>query len=145
MKKINLLLLKYLFFFSFVSVLDNTSTTVTDSTCVQDVQEQSHCKFLEVLSARLLSKDGTKWKIVTQKNFGRHGIQNILREQQGPTCLPRSKIEIGNTLSAFRLHIDDSIIKHIQKCTEIEARLKSKNDSWTISFEEVYETIAIII
>ena len=93
-----------------------------------------------------MSKDRTKWEIANEcaNDCGRAGIQNILREQQGPTSLPKREIEKGNALSAFRLLIDDSIIKHIQKCTESEARLKSKDDSWSISFEEIYATIAIM-
>ena len=49
-----------------------------------------------------------------------------------------------NVLSAFSLMIDDYFIKHIQKCTETEARTKLKIDSCTISFEEVYATIGIM-
>lgn len=101
---------------------------------------------LRVAGSSLISKDGTKWEIVNQgANVpGRVGTQNILREEQGPTPLPKREIEKGNALSAFRLLIDDFIIKHIQKCTETEARIKSKNNSWTISFEEIYATIAIM-
>lgn len=94
----------------------------------------------------LTGKDGTRWEVIEQDNSGagRRGKQNILRESPGPTSLPKRQIVEGRVLSAFSLLIDDFIIKHIQKCTESEARTKLKCESWVISYEEIYAVIGIM-
>ena len=55
-----------------------------------------------------------------RNDTGRLETQNILRKQQGLTSFPKREIEKGNAFSAFRLLIDDFVIKHIQKCTELK-------------------------
>lgn len=90
--------------------------------------------------------DGTEWEVVEPNviRSGRIGANNILREQPGPTSFPKRKIVQGSPLTAFSLLIDNSIIKHIAKCTETEARNRLKTDSWSLTIEEVYATIGIM-
>ena len=47
--------------------------------------------------------------------------------------------------SAFQLFIDDFIIREIKMCTETKARSKLNNDSWSVSEEEIYHLLAIML
>ncbi|XP_068233574.1 uncharacterized protein [Palaemon carinicauda] len=94
----------------------------------------------------LTGKDGTRWESIDQNpaNAGRITAQNIIRETPGPTSVAKRQVFPGQVLSSFRLLIDDFIIKHIQKCTETEARMKLNDETWNISFQEIYATIGIM-
>ena len=46
--------------------------------------------------------------------------------------------------SAFQLFINDFIIREIKMCTETKARSKL-NDSWSLSEEEIYYLLAIML
>jgi hypothetical protein len=61
---------------------------------------------------------------------------NITRETPGPTSYAKRDIIEGKVTSAFSLMIDESMIRHIQKCTEAEARMEMKNDLLTNYLEE---------
>lgn len=76
--------------------------------------------------------------------LGRRGAQNILRASPGPTSYAKRNIVEGSTLSAWRLIFHNSMMKDIKKCTETEARLKLKDETWSISFEELDAFIAIL-
>ena len=47
-------------------------------------------------------------------------------------------------MSVFSLFIDDFMIQAIKRFTEIEARQKLNDETWTISKEEIYCMIEII-
>jgi hypothetical protein len=73
---------------------------------------------------------------------GKFGAQNVLKETPGPT--PYAKRNVGNNVSsAWRLFIDESMLRHIKKCTEAEAVLNNE-ENWKISLEELDAFIAII-
>lgn len=97
-------------------------------------------------NSNVIGNDGTVWNVVQQqeKETGRYGAHNILRESPGPTSLPKRKIVEGSVLSAFNLLIDNYIIKHIQECTETEARSKLKCENWSTTYEEISAVIGIM-
>lgn len=94
----------------------------------------------------LTAKDGTEWECIRtgQENVGRRPQQNILREIPGPTALARRSVDCESPLSAWRLFIDDFILKKIKECTEKEARRVLENTTWTISIEELEAFISIL-
>ena len=73
------------------------------------------------------------------------GNQNVLTEASGPTSYAKRQIVEGDMFSAFQLFIDDFIICEIKMCTETEARSKLNNDSWSVSEEEIYHLLAIML
>ena len=66
---------------------------------------------------------------------GRLSSQNVLREVSGPTLLATQQIRKDSILSAFRLLVDEGMMRHIQRCTEREARGRLGDDSWSVSLE----------
>jgi len=64
---------------------------------------------------------------------GRLAQQNVLKEIPGPSAIARQKVCEATFTSAFKLIVDNSMIKHIQACTQEEARERSCDQSWTIS------------
>ena len=93
----------------------------------------------------LMGKDGTQWKKTypQDKLPGRTSECNVLKESSGPSPLAKRTIIEGNAFSSFSLLIDGSIIGHIKKCTEGNARHETGNNGWTVTENEIYGSIAI--
>ncbi|XP_035227783.1 uncharacterized protein LOC118199990 [Stegodyphus dumicola] len=91
-----------------------------------------------------VSKDGTSWTVTStsQTTAGKYGAQNMLKEMPGPTSYAKRNVG-DNVLSAWRLFVDESMLRHIKKCTEAEAVLNNE-ENWAISLEELDAFIAII-
>jgi hypothetical protein len=49
-----------------------------------------------------------------------------------------------SVLSAFRLLVDENMLRHIQRATEAEARERLGDDSWSLSLDELDAFIAIV-
>lgn len=62
--------------------------------------------------------------------------------QSGPTPYAKRHVH-KSSASAWRLQIDEGILKLIQKCTEIEARSKLNDMSWSVTLEELDAFIRI--
>jgi len=62
---------------------------------------------------------------------------NVLRDKPGPTAHAKRRIVTGVMSTAWRLIIDDSMLKHIQKCTVTEAHRALGNDEWKLSLEDL--------
>lgn len=96
----------------------------------------------------LKGPDGTIWEKVSVSDnnnaTGRFNAQNVLKDIPGPTSYAKRQVIKGNMMSAFSLFIDTSIIRDIKKCSETEARTKLKNDSWSISEQEIYGALGIM-
>ena len=57
-----------------------------------------------------------------QNNFGRRSCHNVIREAPGPPTQAHRGIINQSFRSAWDLFIDESMLRHIQRCTEEEAR-----------------------
>lgn len=92
--------------------------------------------------------DGTVWQKTSNDSgscqAGRLAIHNVLTETPGPTSFAKRQIVAGSVLSAFSLIIDDAIIHEIKRCTELEARTRTNNPSWSVTEEEFLALLAII-
>ena len=94
----------------------------------------------------VISKDGTVWKQCSSSNVqGRMAAQNIVRIKPGPTSYAFRNIKSGSCDTAFKLLFDESMIRHIQKCTNAEGRRETNNESWNVSLEELEKFIGLII
>lgn len=88
--------------------------------------------------------DGTVWqKIKEGSNRGRAPIYNIFKEISGPTGYAKRNIIKGRVESAFSLIIDNNMIEHVRKYTELEAFrvLKTK---WNLSIAKLYAFIGLL-
>ena len=91
-------------------------------------------------------RDGTQWHSLSPGlSAGRLAQQNVLKEIPCPSAIARQKVREASFTSAFKLIVDNSMMKHIQACTQREARERSCDHSWTISLEELDAFLAIII
>lgn len=91
------------------------------------------------------ASDGTVWKVEnTSNSSGRRPLQNILRENGGPTSYAKRHICSDKPLSAWRLIINEKILRIIKECTDAEAKRILQNDSWNISLQELEAFIALL-
>lgn len=74
----------------------------------------------------LVANNGTEWRCTahtqTSNQVGRRSQQNVLREASGPTAYSKRFVEDNKVLTAWRLFIDEPMLRHIKLCTETEAR-----------------------
>jgi len=91
------------------------------------------------------SVDGTTWTRVEQGNTtGRLTQKNVLRETSGPTGHAKRNIVADSPASAWRLFVSEPILRLIKHCTELEARKILKDNSWSVSLEELDAFIAVL-
>ena len=77
---------------------------------------------------KLVARDGTKWEYIkfSSESSGRLQAHNVLTESEGLTRYANRMLD--GPLSAFELLVNNSILTHIQQCTEAEAhRVMSGN------------------
>lgn len=95
----------------------------------------------------LLGTDGiTEWTVAEfgKTTSGRLACHNILKEKSGPTPYAKRYVSGDSVASAWRLFIDETILKHIKHCTETEARRVLRNELWSVSLEKLEAFIALL-
>lgn len=93
----------------------------------------------------LTALDGTQWTVSTvgNTNTGRRAHQNIVREVPGPTPYTKRHLADDSLASAWRLLIDNNVLKHIKNCTETEARSRLNDDTWSMTLDELEAFLGI--
>lgn len=91
-------------------------------------------------------RDGTIWCETSIGNgaAGRRARQNVFKNKPGPTAYACQRVKEGSAVSAFSLIIDEPMLRHVQRCTQEEARRQLQDNSWSISLEEIEAFIAIL-
>ncbi len=91
-------------------------------------------------------RDGTVWSQadIGVESAGRRAQQNVFKDKAGPTTYASRAIEESSVSSAFKLLIDEPMLRHMKKCTEAEARRELSDESWTVSLEELEAATAIV-
>ena len=94
----------------------------------------------------LIASDGTEWLQITSgdSSVERCSKQNILRKTSGPTPYTKRNVFAGSPASAWRLLIDDFILKHIAKCTITEAQRQLQDETFTLIIEELEAFVAVM-
>ena len=93
----------------------------------------------------LVAPDGTVWtSIDNSNNSSRLPQHNILREVPGPSPYSKRYVLRDSPVSAWRLFIDDHILKFIKKCTEAEARQQLETNDWSMTLPELEAFISIM-
>jgi len=78
------------------------------------------------VDGQTVARDGTKWTIVTQTAIaGRFQSQNVFTAKPGPTAYTRT---VTRPVDAFRLLIDEGMLRHIKRCTVEYAQ--TKESTW---------------
>ena len=94
----------------------------------------------------LIAPDGTEWLQITSgdSSVGRCSQENIVRETSGPTPYTKRNMFAGRLASAWRLLIDDFILKHIAKCTITEAHRQLQDETFALTIEKLEAFIAVM-
>jgi hypothetical protein len=86
-----------------IEVMTDESSIESDESCDSTVHQQV-----------LFGKDGTQWTEITHQQAGRLQSQNIFRNKPGTTSYCRT---IQEPIDAFRLFLDDGLLRHIKNCS----------------------------
>ena len=92
------------------------------------------------------AKIGTNWLSYSCENStsGRLGHQNIMRVAPGPTCHATSRVIADSPLTAWRLLINETMLRHIRRCTNEEAcRQSDRAEHWDVSVSELETTFGL--
>ena len=76
---------------------------------------------------------------------GRTQVQNIMKVKPGPTSYSAVRVQAGSPLSAFRIFFDESMLRYIQKCTNIEGQRAINSSDWNVTLDELEKFIGLII
>ena len=77
-------------------------------------------------------------------SVGRCSQRNILWKTSGPTPYTKRNVFAGSPASAWRLLIDDFILKHIAKWTITEAHRQLQDETFALTIEELEAFIAVM-
>ena len=91
------------------------------------------------------TSDRITWDLLNpnQKNSGRRSCHNVITQAPGPSAQARRSIIKESVCSAWDLFIDESMLRHIQRCTEEEVRRVLQTDDWCLSLHELDAFLAI--
>ncbi len=83
-------------------------------------------------------RDGTKWETVHSviRTPGRLAQQNVIHEIAGPTSYAKRMIN-ESFVSAWRLIINEPMLKLIKKCSDTETNGQLQHNRWSVTFEEL--------
>ena len=91
------------------------------------------------------AKDGTIWKNITGiPGRGRASMENIFRQKPGPTSYSVQGICPDDPLSAFRLFIDEPMLRKVRKYTIGHAQ-RFEDENFSLSLSELEIFIGLII
>ena len=79
-----------------------------------------------------------------QNNSGRQSFHNVIREASGPSTQAHRSVIKESVRSAWDLFIDEGTLRHMQSCTEEEARRVLQTGDWRVSLHELDAFLAIV-
>ena len=87
----------------------------------------------------LIAKDGSVWKLLANGHVrnGRKRSHNVFTARCGPTYYAKRHIIEGSPISAFRLFVNESVLKIIKNSTETEANRILNSDNFQLPIEEL--------
>lgn len=81
----------------------------------------------------LTSRAGVLWTCITgETERGRANAENVFRQKPGCTPFSYQGVVAGSPLSAFRLFIDEPMLRSIRKYTEIHGKIEDPEFSLTL-------------
>ena len=105
-------------------VSESSNSDISDFADIETNSETDEDQDLQNNTTSLAASDGTMWDLLdpVQNNSGRRSYHNICREAPGPFTPAKRSISKESVRSVWDLFIDESVLRHIQRCTEEEAR-----------------------
>ena len=92
----------------------------------------------------LPSRENITWKRLSNSSArGKAAAENVFSERPGPTPYSHRSVRVGSPLSAFRLFIDETMLRSIQKFTIKHG--KTDNDNFSMDIEELEKFIGLQI
>jgi len=79
-----------------------------------------------------------------ERQAGKRSSENVLKDVPGPSPYAKRYVVEESVSSAWHLFIDNTILEHIRKCTEIEARRQLGEDSWCLTLDELEAYIGLL-
>lgn len=94
----------------------------------------------------LVAPDNTKWVVGSpgSTKSGRRAQKNVFTDKAGPSAYAKRNVDAEEVASAWDLLVDNATLKHIQKCTEAEARRQTGDKEWSLPMEELRAFIGIL-
>ena len=127
-------------------VSESSNSDISDFADIEMNSETDEDQDLQNNTTSLAAFDGTMWDLLdpVQNNSGRRSYHNICREAPGPSTQAKRSISKESVRSAWDLFIDESVLRHIQRCTEEEARRVLQTVDWRVSLHELDAFLAIV-
>ena len=121
-----------------------TAGTNAETQSATPVTDDSDSSAVESSSTHETARDGTKWEFMEfgEEALGRRGAQNIVTEQSGLSRFAFRMVD--SPAGAFQVIFDNYMLKHIQQCTNVEARRVLGNEEWELSLCELKAFIALL-
>lgn len=92
-----------------------------------------------------VAKDGTIWTVPSDTvSSGRRQQHNVLKDVSGPSSYAIRNITEEHLTSAWRLFINEKMLRFIKLCTEAEAHRRLQDPHWSISLEELDAFISLL-
>ena len=119
-------------------VSEPSNSDISDFADIETNSETDEDQDLQNNTTSLAASDETMWDLLdpVQNNSGRRSYHNICREAPGPSTQAKRSISKESVCSAWDLFIDESVLRHIQRCTE-EARRVLQTVDWRVSLHEL--------
>ena len=110
------------------------------STTSSVVAQQAQIPASTAGDGQIVARDGMKWTIVTQTTLaGRFQSQNVFTAKPGPTAYART---VTRPVDAFRLLIDNGMLRHIKRCTVEYAQ--TKETTWDLTDDELDTFVGLL-
>ena len=104
-----------------------------------DEEEEGEEEEAQQNAPQAVGRDGTQWDVVDRPSIGRVTAANVFTEREG---LTRYSQGVRTPLDAFRLLIDEGIIRHIVNCTNEYAHCT--HPDFNLTEEELEKFIGLL-
>jgi len=101
----------------------------------------------EMTSRTFVTSDGTSSESICSGSCmsGRIAKHNVFKEKVLiPTSYAKRNIENGYAISAWRLPLEESMLRHIKNCTDEEAHCRLGKNEWSTTLGELAAVISIL-
>ena len=127
-------------------VSESSNSEISDFEDTETISETDEDYVFQNNATSFATSAEITWDLLdpNQNNFGRRSCHNVIREAPAPSTQAHRSIIKESVGSAWDLFIDEGILRHIQRCTEEEARRLLQTDDWLVSLHEVDAFLAIV-
>ena len=105
-------------------VSESSNSEISDFEDTETISEMDEDHVQQNNATSFATSAEITWDLLdfNQNNSGRRSCHNLITEAPGPSTQAHRNIIKESVRSAWDLFIDEGMLRHIQKCTEEEAR-----------------------